>query len=228
MNAVVAGALAASWRLKRASTAVAIAAAMLLVVIAALLERDSAALGAADRALAGGTFGIAFPLLCYVVVTRAVDGRNVDASLLSLARHGVDRRSSTLGLFVVTAGLLVVLGALLAATAVLVARGIGDAGVWGDLLRSASIGAGAGAAYAPLFLFGSTFGKFGGGRAWALGLDWILGSGATALAAPWPRSHVRSLLGAGPVLGMPQWTASLLLCGLIFAYLGLALWRSPR
>ncbi len=50
-------------------------------------------------------------------------------------------------------------------------------------------------------------------------IDWLLGAGASVLALPWPRAHAANLLGAEPVLGMPQWaaTASLIVLGLACA-----------
>ena len=54
--------------------------------------------------------------------------------------------------------------------------------------------------YALYFGAASLLGKRGGGRKWALIIDFVLGAGSSALAAPWPRGHVRNLLGGEPVV----------------------------
>jgi len=48
------------------------------------------------------------------------------------------------------------------------------------------------------------------------------------MALPWPRGHLRNLLGAEPILAMPQWSATLALITLGLSYSTLALWRAPR
>ena len=60
---------------------------LLLVLLAARLERSVAAVGAAVRALVGAAFGIALPLLAYAVVARATAGNRWDHALDVLARH---------------------------------------------------------------------------------------------------------------------------------------------
>jgi hypothetical protein len=99
------------------------------------------------------------------------------------------------------------LGGILAALAVLLTRGTADPKLVGDLLSSVWLGVLGGACYAAWFSLGSMVGASGGGRLLFLLLDWVLGSGSTALAAPWPRAHLRNLLGSEPVLHMPQWSA---------------------
>src|SRR6201986_4566416 len=76
-----------------------------------------------------------------------------------------------------------------------------------DAARSVVIALGAGAAYAVWFGAASLVGKRGGGRKWALILDFTLGAGSSVLALPFPRGHARNLLGGEPVLDIPQWAA---------------------
>jgi hypothetical protein len=80
-------------------------------------------------------------------------------------------------------------------------------------------------AYVAWFGLASTIGNGGRARLWALIIDWLLGSGPTAFALFWPRGHVRNLLGAEPVLEMPQWSAGVALFVLTLAYTGLTLAR---
>lgn len=225
MSSLAAGARIAALRLWRRASLVALLLAIGLVVVAALLERHSAALDAADHTLVGAVFGVAVPVLGYLVVECSTDSRRLDASLDELARHGANRRTAVLGLLGVCAALLAAAAAALAVIGVTVARGLSDAGLSRDLLASAWIGAVAGIAYAAWFALGSRFGRHGGGRFWALCLDWVLGSTTTFVAVPWPRGHIRNLLGAAPVLALAQWQGGVALGLLTLAYLGLAIWR---
>jgi hypothetical protein len=117
---------------------------------------------------------------------------------------------------------------LLALSAVIATRFPADPRLGADLLACSWIALVAGAAYAAWFALGSTLGRSGGGRGWALVLDWLFGAGASLAALPWPRGHTRNLLGAEPVLGMPQWSATvaLFLLGLLYAVVSVV--RSPR
>ncbi len=225
MSSLGAGARVAAFRLWRRASLVALLLAAGLVAVAALLERQSAALDAADHTLVGAVFGVAVPVLGYLVVECSADGRRLDASLDELARHGANRRAAALGLLWVCAALMAAAGAALAMLGVAVARGLSDGALSADLQASAWIGAVAGIAYTAWFALGSAFGRRGGGRFWALCLDWVLGSTTTLVAAPWPRGHIRNLLGAAPVLALAQWQGGLALALLTLGYLGLSLWR---
>jgi hypothetical protein len=152
----------------------------------------------------------------------------VDAAVAELARYGASRRALVVGLIAVLVVTLAASGAVLAALSVVVTRAPADPRLLADLSTSTWIGALAGTAYASAFMLASTMGSKGGGRFWMLLLDWVLGAGTTAVALPWPRGHVRNLLGAAPVMTMPQWSASLALAVLTLACIGLTLWRAPR
>lgn len=226
MSSLGAGARLAALRLWRRASLVALLLATGLVVVAALLERHSSALEAADHTLVGAVFGVAVPVLGYLVMECAAGGRRLDSSLDELARHGANRRAAVLGLLGVSAAATAAAAVALAAIGVTVARGLSDAALPADLLASAWIGAVAGIAYTAWFSFGSSFGRKGGGRFWALCVDWVLGSTTTFAAAPWPRGHIRNLLGAAPVLALAQWQGAVALGLLTLAYLGLSIWRT--
>ena len=197
-------------------------------MVAALLERRVSAARAADHALTGATFGLALPLLAYFTVACATGRARLDAALGELGRHGVHRRLGAAGLAGTTAALLAPTGALLACTAVLFTRGLSDPRLLSDLSTSAWLGVLGAICYAAWFALGSLFGAAGGGRTFVLLLDWVLGSGVTALAMPCPRGHLRNLLGAEPVMQMPQWSALLAVGLLTVACMGLVVWRTPR
>ena len=97
-----------------------------------------------------------------------------------------------------------------------------------DLATSVWIGALAGGSYAWFFGFGTSLGRRGGGSFVVLVLDWFLGVSSSAVAVPWPRAHLRNLLGAEPILGLSQGAALAVLVGLVVVYSSLALWRTPR
>jgi hypothetical protein len=215
-------------RLAQRSTRVAAALALSFELGVALLERAQGVVGAADRALAGGAFGIALPLFCYFLVTRACGGANLGEAVLPLSRHGMDRRPLTLGLALPPALLGAVFGGLGGVLVVLVTRGPGGPGTLADALTSLWIGLVSGAAYVAAFVGASALGRRGQGRSWLLAADFLLGAGDSFLAFPWPKGHVRNLLGGSAVLGLPQQAALLVLLGTSFAFLWLGTLRSQR
>ncbi len=227
MTASTAGARLAWQRLARRSSIVAAITSLLAVAIVALLERRVAIDLAADRSLAGIALGVVLPLSCYGLVARAAGNARLEDAVLMLARHGASRRATVLGMIGAMLPVGALAGLVLASIAVLATRLPADPALGRDLLTSAWIGALAGACYTAWFFAASTFGKTGGGRLWALILDWVLGAGATAIALPWPRGHVRNLLGATPVMQLPQWASSVALLVLALASVTWALRRCP-
>jgi hypothetical protein len=171
---------------------------------------------------------VVLPLSCYGLVARATGSARLEDAVLLLARHGANRRATVFGLLSVTLPVGAVVGLVLASVAVLTTRLPADPALGADLLTSAWIGALAGSCYTAWFFAASTFGTHGGGRLWALVLDWVLGASATAIALPWPRGHVRNLLGATPVMQLPQWGSSVALVALTLASALWALRRCPR
>jgi len=228
VTALVGGARLGVVRLLSARAMVAPAVASLFVVTAAALERLVSPPEAADHALVGATFGLALPLLAFVTLGRATGSSRLDAAVWEVARHGGNRRLGAAGLVGVSALFLGLCGAALAALAVLVTRGWGDATLARDVLASAWVGLLGGICYGCWFALAAGFGATGGGRTAALLLDWVLGSGTTALAVLWPRGHLRNLLGAEPVLQMPQWSALVAVLLLSLVYAAAALWRTRR
>lgn len=221
-----AGANMAQERLKPSAVKVLLGLALSFELGVALLERAAGRIGAADRALLGGAFGLALPLLAYVVVTRICEGESLSQAVSPLSRHGLDRRSLSFGLALPVAAWLGAFGLLSGVLVVSITRGPGDQHWLGDATTSAWIGACAGIAY-TLALFGaSSWGKRGRGRIWLLAVDFFFGASDSALALPWPRGHLRNLLGGSAVLQLPQWSAVLLLLGTSLAFLWLGTWRN--
>ncbi|MBK8996362.1 MAG: hypothetical protein IPM35_11530 [Myxococcales bacterium] len=228
MTAFLAGARLVRLRLLSVASVLGLGVALLSVFVVALLERRAGSIVAADRALTGVALGFVLPLLAHGTVARALAGARLDAALGDIGRWGGDRRTGALGVALSLSLVLGLAGALIAALAVGVVRAPADPLLWRDTLTSAWIGALAGASYAGWFCLGSTLGKRGGGRGVVLIVDWIAGASAGAAALFWPRGHVRNLLGAEPVLAMPQWTATLALVVLGSAYVALSAWRVRR
>jgi hypothetical protein len=185
--------------------------AALFVATAALLEKRLAAEGAVDATLTGAVFGWTIPLLAYAAVARVSLYGRLDDGAVDLVRHGADRRAVVASFVLMTAARVSVVGALLSALGVLISS-VGEASaIRADALTSAWIGALGGAAYVAWFALGSLWGKRGRGRLLSLVLDWVLGATASAIAVPWPRAHLRSLLGGELVIGLPAWQSSALL-----------------
>ena len=115
---------------------------------------------------------------------------------------------------------------MLTALAAASARGFADPAFVSDVFASLWSGALGGAGYAGLFAVASLFARRG--RIAALVLDWLLGSGAGALALPWPRGHARNLFGGEPVLDGSQAFAAFVLVALAVTGILVASARETR
>ncbi len=191
-----------------------------------LLEHRAEPSSSADIALTTVTAGVVIPAFCLALVVRVVPG-HLEQATSALARHGADRRWLLLGFSTSLVTSTAVVGASLA----LLTRALGGSLVASgasDLLTCAWIGGLTGMIYAAWFLLGSTFGRLGKGRWLALVVDWVFGVGSGVLALPWPRAHVRSLLGGAPTAGLEQPLSSGLLLVLVAVYVTLAITRCPR
>lgn len=176
-----------------------------------VLARHEGAPSALDDTLIGPVFGIAVPLLAYLLCERLCCGTRLDRSVDAVARYGASRRSAVLGLLLGAVLCMALLGALLAAVALLGAR---PQALRVELRASTEIGFIAGTVYALWFAAASLFGRRGGGRKWALLVDFVLGTGSSLLALPYPRAHLRNLLGGRPPLNCSQSSAWLTLAAL--------------
>jgi hypothetical protein len=223
-----AGLALAQARLREPGTLSACLLALCFELGVALLERAQGRVGAADRALTGGAFGIALPLLCYFVVQRACAGLGLRAAVNPLARHGMSRHGVVLGLSIAPAVIAAVFAGLSGVLVVALTRGPGDPLLLRDIATCLWIGVVSGLAYSAAFVGASAYGQQGQGRIWLLAADFLLGSGSSLLAAPWPKGHVRNLLGGTPVLQLSQVSALLLLLGTSFACLWLGTLRVKR
>jgi hypothetical protein len=215
-------------RLREPGTAGAGVLAIVFVMGVALLERAQGALGASDRALSGGAFGLALPLLAYFLVTRVCDSDNLREAVWPLARQGLGSLGLALGLAVPAALVTMAFAALSGVVVVLLTRGFGDPRWLADAGTSLWIGAVSGLAYVMALLGASAYGKRGRGRIALLAADFLLGATSSLLALPWPKGHVRNLLGGSPVLEMSQSAALLVMLGTSFAFLWLGAQKSER
>lgn len=176
-----------------------------------VLERRANADSAADHVLTRAVFGSALPVFSYFVSERLCEGQRLDHSLLGVAGDRTARRAALLGLLSASALYLAFASAVLTVAGLLGAHTPGAPGLSHELGVSVGIALIAGVVYPLWFGAASLFGKRGGGRKWALIGDFVLGAGGSLLAIPWPRGHVRNLLGGEPVLGLSQASAWLAL-----------------
>jgi hypothetical protein len=133
----------------------------------------------------------------------------------SWARYGGHRRGYALGRHAPAA----LLTGLVASSTGLLALGLGSATSTpglalpissANLLSIVWVGLLGGLAYAGCFgLAEALGGKLG--RILFLAGDWLLGSGTSLLALPWPRAHLRALLGGDAPLGLSARDAALCL-----------------
>ena len=215
-------------RLAHSSTSVACILALCFELGVALLERGQGRVDAADRALTGGAFGIALPLLCYFLVGRVCASGSLREAVAPLARHGMDRRALGFGLALPPALVAAAFAALSSLLVVLITRGFGDGKLLADGLTSLWIGTVSGLAYVVAFVGASAYGRAGRGRSWLLAADFVLGAGDSFLAIPWPKAHVRNLLGGTPALELSQLGALFALAGMSLVFLWLGTLRNQR
>jgi len=211
MNGVRIGMALARERLRGASAPVVLFLSGAALFAIGVLERQSDAESAPDDALSGAAFGIALPLLAYLVSERVCAGQRLERSVDGVARYGTNRRAALLGVLLASALCTALGSALLTVAALLGAHAPHSPSLASDLRTSVGIALIAGLVYALYFGAASVLGKRGGGRKWALIVDFVLGAGGSALAAPWPRGHVRNLLGGAPVVELSQASAWLAL-----------------
>jgi hypothetical protein len=197
-----------------------VAGAVLMVALVSVVERRAAPGFALDRALLGPCFGLFLPFCCFVL-TRSAFPTGIEAALGRLARLGVNRRQALIG----RAGVLLGMEAIVALPLSLAALTMtGPTSSWSQEVAAlvwvaplAALGHGA------LLLLGASFGRFG--ALTVLLLDWLLGSGAGPLALPFPRAHVRNLLGGEAVLGFGQLASTV---ALILLCSGCCVWAARR
>lgn len=192
-----------------------------------VIERQRDAASAADSVLGGAVFGLALPILAYVLSERVCAGTQLSRSVDVIARYGANRRWLVLGLLLGSALAMALTAALLTAAALLGARAATSNAFLHDLRISVGIALLSGAVYALWFGMASLFGKRGGARQCALIVDFLLGASSSLLALPLPRGHVRNLLGGTPVYEFSQASAWLALGIIAVSCLTLSALRTP-
>lgn len=199
MSAVRVGFALARERARGIGLPIAFALTACGVFVAGVLERRSSASTATDDVLSGVVFGLVVPVLAYLVSQRVSGGQRLDQCVEGVARYGASRRAAALGVLLFAALLSACASALLTLLALL-----GTRAPAADLRVSLGIAFAAGLGYSFWLGAASLVGKRGGGRKWALILDFVLGAGSSFVALWWPRAHVRNLLGGEPALDLSQ------------------------
>ncbi len=219
------GGMSLAWsRLRTAPTAWGALGAAAFVVLAAIAERRAAPYGALDRTLTGAVFGITVPLVAFAAVRIVTRAARLDDSVEVLARHGLDRRGLVLGAVTVVGIGVGAFSAVLGWMAVGLGPSTGESALR-ELAPTGWVGVVTGAAYAVLLFAGATVGGSGWGRGAALLADWVLGTGTTLAAVPWPRAHARSLLGGERVADLGPWGTQAALAATIAVGLAFTLRR---
>ena len=226
MNGVRVGLALARERLRGPTALLVLFLSCAVAFAIGVLERRIDPASAADAALRFAVFGIALPLFSYLVSERVCAGMQLERSLDIVARHGADRRVALVGLLLTSSACTAFAVALLAICALLGAHPLHSAALGTDLRASIGIALLAGSAYALYFAAAATLGTRGAGRKWALIVDFVLGGGGSALAAPWPRGHVRNLLGGEPVADLSQASAWAALAAIAVVCAGVSLLRT--
>lgn len=199
---------------------------VLLGVLAALSERRAGSSHAADHVLIGAYAEIVLPLLVLSIVSGALGGEGLKASVRSLAIFGTSERRVALVLMGTSMVVSAAITALLAVILVLITGSSNPLAV--DAITSAWVCGFGGATYAALFCLGATFGKHGGGRAVFLVIDWVLGGGTGVGAVLSPRGNLRNLLGGAPPGELSQQASAAVLLFMIVLFTVLAARRVRR
>jgi hypothetical protein len=219
----------ATGTLGRAWPIAALTASVFVLGLAGALEGQATSLTSGARAvqlrlLHGVAFGLIVPLFAFAATGRL--GRLPELMTANWARYGGNRRGYALGRQLPA----VLLTALVGAVAGTLALGLGSAtSAPGftlpisalNLLAVAWVGVLAGLAYVGCLGLAQALGG-DLGRALFLVGDWMLGSGTSLLALPWPRSHLRALLGGEAPLALAPLDAAL--CLLAIATLSALAW----
>lgn len=184
---------------------------LLCIGLAGLMEAQ--AVGSAGsarqtelRLLQGATFGLVVPLFTFCLSSRV--GSDLGALLRGAwPRYGADRRVFALGRLgfpllaactIAALGAVLALGLSIASSDPTLALPMGLTTGIGVVILIAALGcASYVAGFAVAQLLGGAL-----GRALFLVGDWLLGAGTGVTALPWPRAHLRALLGGDAVLGM--------------------------
>lgn len=167
------------------------------------------------------------PLLAFASVGAVLGAKSLGDAVSGLRALGATRPAAVVVHFFAAIACSVVLTALVGGAVAALAHGPADPPLARDVLAAAGVSALGGAAYAALFLFGSTLGN-GAGRSIVLAIDFAFG-GSSVGALLLPRGHVRSLFGG---LGVAELTArqssiALPVVGAIFLLLAFLRARRP-
>jgi hypothetical protein len=194
---------------------------LVAALVLALLESRAASAFAYDRALMGPAFGLLLPLSCFALARQLFRG-GLEPALAPFAGLGVNRRRLLAG-----RGMALLLGAVACALplGLVVLTVAGPTASWPRELAALSwVGVLAGLAYGALLLAGAAVGRHG---PWlVLLLDWLFGGGNGWFALPWPRGHLRGLLGGEAVLHLSQVASAFALFGLVALCLAVSFART--
>ncbi len=160
-------------------------------------------------ALSVSFVGSTLPFLSYAAISGVVGEKGLGATVWSFSLMGCSRRRAALSLLAAALALGALLGLASAALVSVLGHSAMDPPLGRDLLTTMWVGALGGAAYASLFLLGSSFWK-GAGRGVLLAMDWVLG-GSGFFALLFPHGHLRSLFGGDPAFDVSQRVSSMLL-----------------
>jgi hypothetical protein len=211
-------------------------AALLAVAGAGVIEAQSISLESGARRvqtnlLEGVTFGLVLPLLSFALSNRIDAG--LDALMGSLwVRYGLGRRAFALGRLAFPLALTSAVVSLVGSLALGLGAASSDPSLglgaslgtsWGALLGCALLAA---AAYTACLALAQLLGGAWGRALFLLG-DWLLGTGDSLAALPWPRAHVRSLLGGDTVFDMAPASSGLWLAALTLTCLLLYVRKIP-
>ncbi len=201
--------------------------AVVFSTLAAWAERHENPVAAADFTLCGAVFGLVIPVATFSLVAVALSRGRLGEAVQSITSLGGNRRAASAGALFATSFATGMLGLLTATSATMVAHGQVDGQSTLDAFTAAWIGGLTGFVYAFFYGAASTIGKRGGMRIIFFVADLVLGRMVGPTAVVFPRAHSLNLLGAEPVLELPQFVSvGILVAMAILLAIGASL-RSP-
>ena len=188
---------------------------------ATLLARQANA-SSADRSLLGLFVPFVMPLVTYAIASAALGGEGLVGATRPLVRFGASPRLTALAAGVVTTVASGLACAIVGAGLVVAAHNAVDPPIGHDAALTAYAAGLGGAAHGAFFVLGSIVGARGGGRGFALVVNWLCGASPGFVSALVPYAHVRSLLGGAPAATLSQRESAWSLVAIIVVSLALS------
>lgn len=194
---------------------------MVVSLVVAIVAHGSGGAMGSNHVMHGAFRWIVVPLVAYGVVSGALGGMGLKKAIRGVVSMGASPRRAALATTLVAMAASALVCGVLAFVVCLVAHGVADSPLAGDLFASTWVSALGGLVYAAFFCAGSAIGS-GAARGVFLAFDWLVGSSTSALGVITPRGHLFSLMGGPACADISARASSILMLGLAVWFVVLA------